>query len=290
MKIPCQDIAHNLEEQLIQEVHILKSSGKSPKLVTILVGSEPEQISFVNIKKRTAEKIGVEFELVHLPDEPSYEDFKKIVYEKAHDPTTTGIIIQHPFPKEYNLEEIYQLIPPEKEIEGHHPDSKFHFPLSIAVLAGIKYIITNEAGQSNPVGTIVNFTADSSMFHTFLEGKNIVIAGRGITGGAPIAKALTDIDIAFTVVHSQTAQPQEIFKSADIIITATGRKVITAGDIKSGVMLLNVGLRKENGKLKGDYDEDEIADIASYYTQTPGGLGPLDVLYLFKNVIEATKV
>ncbi|QQS43508.1 bifunctional 5,10-methylenetetrahydrofolate dehydrogenase/5,10-methenyltetrahydrofolate cyclohydrolase [Candidatus Roizmanbacteria bacterium] len=290
MNIPCGEIAQHLQEELIQRVQSLKNSGISPKLVTILVGSEPEQLSFVNIKKRTGEKIGVEFELVHLAEEPSAEDFKRIVSEKARDPKTTGIIIQHPFPESYNTKEIYQLIPPKKEIEGHHPESTFHFPLSIAVLSGLKYIIAREAGENNPHEVMVNFSEDKDSFYQFLQNKNIVIAGRGITGGAPIAKALEDIGVSFTVAHSQTPDPQEAYKSADIIITATGRKIITPSDLREGVILLNVGLRKENGKLKGDYDEEEIRNIASYYTQTPGGLGPLDVLYLFKNVIEAAKV
>ncbi len=289
MKIPCREIAHHLQQKLIEEVRDLKKTGTSPKLVTILVGSEPEQISFVNIKKRTGEQIGVDFELVHLAEEPSFEDFKKIVYEKAHDPKTTGIIIQHPFPENYRTDEIYELIPPHKEIEGHRPDSTFHFPLSIAVLSGVKYIMTRETGESDMNQTIVNFLEDKPAFHRFLQDKNIVIAGRGITGGAPIAKALEDIGVFFSVVHSQIPNPSQVYKSADIIITAVGKKIITPTDIKEGVILLNVGLRKEDGKLKGDYDEREIAEIASYFTQTPGGLGPLDVLYLFKNVIEASK-
>ena len=150
--------------------------------------------------------------------------------------------------------------------------------------------MTVETGQGNVSESVVNFAEDKTAFHQFLQGKNIVIAGRGITGGAPIAKALQDIGVSFTVVHTQTGNPNYIYKSADIIITATGSKIIGSSDIKKGVILLNVGLRKEDGKLRGDYDEREIAQIASFYTQTPGGLGPLDVLYLFKNVIEATRI
>lgn len=290
MKIPCREIANHLRSKLIEEVNALKNEERVPKLVTILVGSEPEQISFVNIKKRTAEQIGVAFELVHLAEEPSFPDFKNIVAEKAEDPHTTGIIIQHPFPEEYNPEEVYELIPPQKEIEGHRSDSAFHFPLSIAVLSGVKYIMAQEEGNTSPTDTIVNFSEDKESFHNFLKEKKIVIAGRGITGGAPIAKALIDIDVPFTVIHSKTPKPEELYRNADLIITATGKKIIRPTDIKNGVILLNVGLRKEDGKLKGDYEEEEIENITSYYTQTPGGLGPLDVLYLFKNVIEATKV
>ncbi len=289
MKIPCKDIALNLEQQLKLETETLRKQNIYPKLVTILVGSEPEQISFVHIKRKTAERIGVRFELVHLETEPPFEEFMEIVREKATNPATSGIIIQQPFPESFNHEKIYQLIPPHKEIEGHRPDSSFHFPLSLAVLNGIKYIIAEQNNIQQPSQVIVNFEDDKHTFYEFLHDKKIVIAGRGATGGAPIAKAFDDIGISYVVTHSNTHQPDDLYMKADIIITATGKKIINTENIREGVILLNVGLRKEDGKLKGDYDEKAIADTAAYYTQTPGGLGPLDVLYLFKNVLEAAK-
>lgn len=292
MQIPCTQIAEELMDILRSDVMELRDEGNTPKLVTILAGSSPEQLSFVNIKKRIAFDIGVEFELVHLSDIPSFEEFKKIVQKKAHEQSTSGMIIQHPFPESYSIDEIYELIPPEKEIEGFHPDSTFHFPLSLAVLNGLKYVFMHKNNDNDLVSTqdtIVDFNKDAPYFQEKLKSKHVVIAGRGLTGGAPIAKALTDCGVKFQITHSQTVNSNEIYKAADIIITATGKKIVSAQDIKDGVVLLNVGLRKENGKLRGDYEEDEIRDKAAYFTKTPGGLGPLDVLYLFKNVIEAER-
>jgi len=287
MKIPCDEISAYLAESLRQKAQTLISKNLTPKLVTILVGSSPEQLSFVRIKRRTAAEIGVIFELVHLPEPPSFEEFKSIISRKAHEPETTGMIIQQPFPDVYDIPSVYRCISPEKEIEGHHPESKFHFPLSLAVLSGIKYIIAQETGTDPISESIVNIERDRSGLHTYLRNKIIVIAGRGATGGNPISRMLDSIGIPHLTTHSRTKNPERLYKNADIIITATGKHIIHAETVKKDVILLNVGLRKEDGKLKGDYDEDDIASHARYYTVTPGGLGPLDVLYLFKNVIDA---
>ncbi len=290
MKIPCTEISLFLKDTLRSDVLELEKRGVTPKLVTILVGSAPEQLSFVNIKRRIAAEIGVEFELVHLSTPPPFPEFQSLVREKAEDTNTSGIIIQHPFPQEYDIQKVYECIPPHKEIEGFHPESHFRFPLSLAVLSGIKYVMHSAQNESNPIeNTIVSFEDDKPELYDFLKAKRIVIAGRGLTGGAPIAQALSDMGVAYQVTHSQTADGNEIYKTADLIITATGSKIISSDTIRDGVILLNVGLRKEEGKLKGDYDEVDISEKAAYYTQTPGGLGPLDVLYLFKNVIEAAQ-
>jgi methylenetetrahydrofolate dehydrogenase (NADP+)/methenyltetrahydrofolate cyclohydrolase len=187
---------------------------------------------------------------------------------------------------------LYSVIPHQKEIEGHIPGSSFHFPLSLAVLAGIKYVILKELHKNYIPGeeSIVHFSNDREPLSEYLSGKNIVVVGRGITGGRPIGKILSDLNVPFTMINSKTATPETYYKNADIIITAVGKKILKPSMIKKGVVLLNVGLRKENGKLKGDYDEDEIKDIASYYTETPGGLGPLDVLYLYKNLYDASNL
>ena len=111
--------------------------------------------------------------------------------------------------------------------------------------------------------------------------------GRGITGGLPIGKTLTKVKLNYIGINSVTPEPEAYIKEADIVITAVGKKILKPEHLKQGVVLLNVGLRREKGKLKGDYDEKEIRDIASLYSPTPGGIGPIDVLYLFYNLIQS---
>ena len=285
MKVPCRQIAESIEKLLQKETDALKNRGIQPKLVTFLLDPTPEQQSFVSIKERVGKRIGIDFELVSLQKLPKQHELNQLISQYAEDSKTTGIIIQLPLPHEIDKQELYNKIPPEKEIEGHITNSHFQFPLSLAVLTGIKYIFSEKTDEAG----IVDFKHDATFFTKVLQNKKVVIAGRGPTGGEPISKTFNELHIKHTLVHSQTKNPDNIFKEADIIVTATGKQIIHAGNIKKDVILLNVGLRKENNKLKGDYYEEEIAEIASYYTETPGGLGPLDVLYLYKNVIDAAK-
>lgn len=291
MLIPCKEIASELEHQLKKEVFYLKSKNIYPKLVTILVGSAEDQLSFVKIKNRVAQKIGVDFELVHKKDLPDYKKFLNLVFKKASDKKTSGIIIQQPIPKHFSLEEIYAKIPKNKEIEGFRPDSNFHFPLSLSVLTGLKYCILKLQNDTNVVkNSVINFQKDKRLFLNFLVNKTVTIAGRGQTGGAPISKSLREIGAPFTITHSNTVNSDKIYLNSDVIISATGQHILNNNNVKKNSILLNVGLRKESNKLQGDYFEEDILDLASFYTKTPGGLGPLDVLYLFKNVIEASKI
>src|SRR3989344_381675 len=117
MIIPCEEIVAELDKELHERVIQFKKQNISPKLVTILLGNRPEQLSFVHIKKRKAEKIGVDFEFLNLNTVPPLEDFLKMLQAKVADPKTSGIIIQHPLPKTYNFQILYSHIPELKEIE-----------------------------------------------------------------------------------------------------------------------------------------------------------------------------
>lgn len=291
MLIPCREIANVIENELQKIVETRHASSTFPlTLVAYLLGDSPEQLSFVTIKKRLAQRLGIGFDFTHYTHIPRQDEFAALLRNKMNKPESTGVIIQHPLPTGYDIETIYNAVPSHKEIEGHKADSTFQFPLSLAVLTGIKYIYAyHEQGKSLDRGIIVEFEKDKPFFKEVLGNKKIVIAGRGSTGGKPIAECLSEIGLSYTIVHSQTSNTTDFFKEADIIITATGKPIIDRTMIKKGVILLNVGLRKEEGKLKGDYTEEEIQDIASYYTQTPGGLGPLDVLYLYKNLLDTDK-
>ena len=140
------------------------------------------------------------------------------------------------------------------------------------------------------VGLFIDKKKDFEALRRVLKHKQVIVVGKGITGGRPLVKTFSEIKINFMGINSQTPNPHEYYREADIIIPAVGKKILTAEMIKPGAILINVGVRKENGKLRGDYDEKEVDSIAGYYTPTPGGIGPLDVLYLFKNLVDAAKM
>ncbi|MDA1317035.1 MAG: bifunctional 5,10-methylenetetrahydrofolate dehydrogenase/5,10-methenyltetrahydrofolate cyclohydrolase [bacterium] len=288
MIIPCKDIAQEFENDLRSRTAKLRSQGEIPKLVTILLGSAPEQLSFVKIKERLAHQLDIEFEFIHLKHVPSFEDFLLQLDEIVRRNQTSGIIVQHPLPHGYDHNEIYKHLSMTQDIEGHKPDSPFIFPLALSVLSGLKHVLihqTKKGGDDSDV--TVDLRHDASFFAHQLTGKKVVIAGRGDTGGGPIAAALEKIGVKYTMTHSQTRNPDAIYRQADIIITATGTHIVTSKNIKEGVVLLNVGLRKKDGRLQGDYEEEDIDAKASWYNKTPGGLGPIDVLYLYSNLLDS---
>lgn len=284
MELPGKKIASVIEKELKKEV---KKQKKRIKLSVFIVGDAPEQLSFVRIKAKIAKQLGIQFETIHLKEVPSFEVFMHKIKEKTSDPTVNGIIIQQPLPAQLQTDSIYDYIPLEKEIEGHKRKTPFTPPIGLAILTALKYIYAETRLNSQ---MMVTLKGNRDLFGRKLKSKRVVIIGRGITGGLPIGKTLTDVKVNYIGINSQTPEPAQYIKEADIIITAVGKKVITPENIKEGAVLLNVGLRKENGSLKGDYDEKEVKSIASWYSPTPGGIGPIDVLYLFSNLIQAAKM
>ena len=274
-----------------QLLSILKKERKTIKkkvgLTVFLVGSAPEQLSFVKIKSAMAKALKIDFKLIHLTKTPNFIDFANLLKKEVLDPNVTGIIIQQPLPAQLSTDSIYDYIPLTKEIEGHKRKTEFIFPLGLAVMTLIKFIYYGKRKQDV---SFVNMKKDRVLFKNILKSKKIVIVGRGMTGGMPIGKTLGSLNINYISTNSTTVDPESYFKTADLIITATGKKVIEPEMLKPGVVLINTGVRKENGKLKGDYEESEIKDIASHYTPTPGGSGPIDVVYLYKNLIDAAKM
>jgi len=133
---------------------------------------------------------------------------------------------------------------------------------------------------------------DPDKFISWLHNQKIVVIGKGATGGAPILKYLRKLNTHPTLIDSKTPNPTTLTQKADIIISAVGKpNIINSSPIKKGVILIGVGIyRGEDGKLHGDYDESDIEKIASYYTPTPGGVGPINVAMLMKNLLNAVKL
>lgn len=284
MEIPGSKIAEVIEKLLIKEVAKFK---KPLKLIDFLVGEGADQISFVASKKKIATRLGIKFELVHIQKIPSFEKFIKEVKDQSDDPTVTGIIIQQPLPSQLNTDSVYDFIHPKKEIEGHRKKPLFIPPLGLATLTLLKYVYGHARLDSN---LLINFNRDRALLKRVLRNERVVLIGRGIVGGQPIGKTLSETGINYININSTTPNPTEYYKEADIIITAVGKRIIKSDMVKPGVVLISAGLRREDGKLRGDYDEKDIANIAKFYSPTPKGIGPVDVLYLYSNLIQAAKL
>lgn len=285
MEINGKEIANKILDHLKKEV---AKHNLAPRLVVFAVNpSEGDQI-YIKLKREAATYIGAGFEVVYYKGTPRFEEFANKLRTRAEENETTGVIIQRPLPSQLSTDTVFNYVPMFKEIEGHKAKSPFLPPLGLGVLTMFKYIY--DPGSKNVVENVmVNQTVDMPFFKQVLRRKKIVLMGRGETGGKPIGKILSALRINYINTHSRTASDSAFYKEADVIITAVGKKVVTPDMLKPGVVLLNVGFRRDDGKTKGDYDEDEIKDIASFYTPTPRGIGPLEIAYLMSNLVESAK-
>jgi methylenetetrahydrofolate dehydrogenase (NADP+) / methenyltetrahydrofolate cyclohydrolase len=297
MKIDGKKIAKNILDELKKQVEKLKKKNTTPHLAIILVGDNSASITYVNQKKIKAEQIGANTTIIRSPNDVSESELIKIVKQFNQNKTIHGIIVQQPLPQNINTETITQTIDPKKDVDGFNQQSKFAMPISLAILEVLRNIYNTEGvakEEGLPTARTVKEHWREGLLLTgprdWLESKQIAIIGKGETGGKPIIQALQELKIKPKVIDSKTLNPELITKTADIIISAVGKtNIIRPEMIKKNVILIGVGQHKENGEIIGDYDEEKIKDIASFYTPTPGGVGPIDVTMLLKNLITSAE-
>ena len=279
MKIDGKAIAGGILTFLKQEVDLLKEKGIPPTLAVILVGDNPASLSYIKQKQKTAEAIGAKLILDQQSKSISSQLFKSLIKKYNDDPSIHGIIIQRPLPKESSISrDILNEISPKKDVDGFVPNSPYGVPVAKAVLTILQEVFALEK-KNLKVQT----------FEDWLKNQCVAVIGRGETAGKPIADALGEHGCTLSVVHSQTEHPEEVIKTLNIVVSCVGKeRVVTKDMIVPGTILISVGIwRDALGKLHGDYEEEEIKDVASYYTPTPGGVGPVNVACLMQNLIKA---
>jgi methylenetetrahydrofolate dehydrogenase (NADP+)/methenyltetrahydrofolate cyclohydrolase len=265
MKIDGKQIAKKILNYLknrIQKLNVV------PHLAIILVGNDPASIAYIEQKKLKAEQIGAKTTMINLDSKIGASELNEEIKKLNSDHAVHGIIVQRPLPLHVDSRIISLAISPKKDVDGFHPNSEFEMPIALAVLRILKEVHASTPG---------------------VDVRKIVVIGKGETGGQPIIQTLKKMGINPTVIDSKTKNPEIIMKNADVIISSVGKPhVIKANMIKKGVTLISIGLHKGfDGKLHGDYSEKEIKDIASFYTPTPGGVGPVNVAMLLKNLLIA---
>ncbi|WP_273367928.1 bifunctional methylenetetrahydrofolate dehydrogenase/methenyltetrahydrofolate cyclohydrolase [Corynebacterium massiliense] len=258
---------------LKKRVDALKEKGVTPGLATVLVGEDPGSQSYVKMKHKDCEKLGIESIRKDLPEDISQEELEKVIAELNDDPACTGYIVQLPLPKHLDENRVLELIDPKKDVDGLHP-----------VNLG-KLVLNEEAPlPCTPNGCI-------SLLRRFgveLDGAKAVVIGRGVTVGRPIGLMLTrrSENATVTLCHTGTKDLAAETRAADIIIAAAGKPhMLTADMVKEGAAILDVGVSRVDGKLSGDV-ADDVWDKAGFVSPNPGGVGPLTRAFLVKNVVE----
>ncbi len=282
MRFDGRAYAETILEDLKPRVAQLTKKGIVPTLAAVLVGDNPSSLSFIKQKRIAAEKIGGVVTLDQLPADATDAEVNALITQLNADPAVHGIIIQRPLPSGSSVtHDTLLAVTPLKDIDGFVPNSPFAVPVAL----GVQKILENISSLS-PKTYSPRFAVEAGPLNP-----TIVVIGRGETAGKPIADLLTAKGSTVTVIHSQTPHPETILKEADIIVSCVGkRRTVTSEMIKPGVILIGVGVTKDtDGKIYGDYEEADIAEMASIYTPTPGGVGPVNVACLMQNLVTAAK-
>lgn len=267
-------LAVKLKEELKLNISTLRAStNQAPRLVSILVGDDASSQSYALSQKRTAETVGIDYELSQWPATVTEVDLLKGIAELNQRQDVHGIILNKPLPQSINLAKCQDAILATKDVEG------MNIPNLGRLLLGSTDILPCTAAAA--VALLKSSGVD-------LKGKQAVVLGRSEIVGKPVALLLLKENATVTICHSSTLDLKEHVQAADIVIAAVGRKRFVPGDwIKSGAIVIDVGINDEGGKIVGDVDFDACAKNASFITPVPGGVGPVTSIILMTNAFQA---
>ncbi|HFH9839278.1 TPA: bifunctional methylenetetrahydrofolate dehydrogenase/methenyltetrahydrofolate cyclohydrolase [Streptococcus suis] len=245
-----------------------------PGLVVILVGEDPASQVYVRNKERSALAAGFKSEVVRVPDTISEAELLELIEGYNQSDEWHGILVQLPLPAHISEEKVLLAIDPNKDVDGFHPTNMGKFWSGHPVMI-----------PSTPAGIMEMFKE----YQIDLEGKSALVIGRSNIVGKPMAQLLLDANATVTIAHSRTKNLPELARQADILVVAIGRgHFVTKEFVKPGAVVIDVGMnRDENGKLIGDVKYDEVAELASYITPVPGGVGPMTITMLMEQTYEA---
>ena len=260
-------IAVEIEEELKLQV---SNMAIAPRLSVVQVGEDPASTSYIRAKLNAAKRVGIELTHHHLSEDISKPDLEKLVIDLNK--TEDGVIIQLPLPE--GLDAVLDLIDPEKDVDGFHS-------------VNLGNIVQGKSGMKpcTPAGVVELLYRSGND----PKGKHVVIVGRSTIVGKPLALLLSQkgVDATVTVCHSRTPDIDKHCREADILVVAVGcPDTITSSMVKSGAIVIDVGVNRTENGLVGDTSPD-VKKVAGQLTPVPGGVGPMTVVMLMSNVVNA---
>jgi methylenetetrahydrofolate dehydrogenase (NADP+) / methenyltetrahydrofolate cyclohydrolase len=234
---------------------------KTPVLAVVWVGDLTVSSKYIEKKRRFAEEAGMKLRLFEYQDEIEQSELQAEIDRLVNDPEITGIIVQLPLPARLNTEEILNSIPPEKDVDALGDSPKVLSP----VVGAIREILNRHQVE--------------------LKNKKVAVIGQGKLVGRPVALALASEGVDVKVITKETPDLKAALKSVDVIITGAGEPSLIKPElIKEGAVIIDAGTSEASGKLRGDADP-ACANRCSLFTPVPGGVGPITVAMLFKNLL-----
>ena len=292
-------IAEDIKTEVAAEVKQLQQRGIRPGLSVILVGDDAASSSYVNMKARTCEKLGINSRKIVLPGSIQTAELMDQVRKLNEDDTIDGILIQLPLPKHVNKHAVLESVDPRKDVDGFHSSNLG------SLLLGHEALVA-----CTPFGVMTLLKRSG----VNPEGKHAVVLGRSDDVGKPQAVLLMHANATVTICHSKTRNLAEIVRKADIIVAAIGKTALVTGDmVKPGAVVMDVGTNRVSDRATverlfgsdqarwqefekrgyvwaGDVDERSVKEVASMLTPVPGGVGPMTIATLMKNTLAAARM
>jgi methylenetetrahydrofolate dehydrogenase (NADP+) / methenyltetrahydrofolate cyclohydrolase len=270
-------VSNHIKNGLKNEISELRTKAVIPCLATILIGSDPPSLVYINNKQKAANSIGIRTLDYRLHTTISQTELIRLIEKLNLDSAVHGILIQLPLPDHLDKYKVINMVDPKKDVDG----------LTI-INSGLLLNDKTNLIPCTPLGIMELFR----FYEIQLDGANVLIINRSNLVGKPLASLLLSKNSTVTISHSHTYNLEFFSQNADIVITAVGNRdsfVLTPDMVKNGATIIDVGTNRVDGKLCGDVEFERVREKASYITPVPGGVGPMTICMLLRNTIEASK-
>jgi methylenetetrahydrofolate dehydrogenase (NADP+)/methenyltetrahydrofolate cyclohydrolase len=274
-------LAQTMQAEMAAEVaEQLRTGGPRPGLAAVRVGDDPASETYVRNKIKACEKAGFASFHHHLPAETSEGELLKLVANLNADAAVHGILVQLPLPKQIDQDVIVSAVHPKKDVDGFHPEN-----MGLLAAGSPRFVACTPLGVQQ---LLLRNQIDPT-------GARVVILGRSLTVGKPLALLLMNkgpgCDATVTVAHSRSRDLPEVTRSADILVAAMGQpRFVKAEMVRTGAVVIDVGITRVDGKNVGDVDFDAVRGVASAITPVPGGVGPMTITMLLHNTLRASRL
>ncbi|OPG17740.1 bifunctional methylenetetrahydrofolate dehydrogenase/methenyltetrahydrofolate cyclohydrolase [Helicobacter pylori] len=270
-----QALAHNIEKDLKHKIQIIHTqTHKRPKLAVILVGKDPASITYVNMKIKACERVGMDFDLKTLQENITEAELLSLIKDYNTDQNISGVLVQLPLPRHIDTKMILEAIDPSKDVDGFHP-------LNIGKLCTQKESFL----PATPMGVMRLL----EHYHIGIKGKDVAIIGASNIIGKPLSMLMLNAGASVSVCHILTKDISFYTQNADIVCVGVGKPdLIKASMLKKGAVVVDIGINHLNdGRIVGDVDFTNAQKVAGFITPVPKGVGPMTIVSLLENTLIA---
>jgi methylenetetrahydrofolate dehydrogenase (NADP+)/methenyltetrahydrofolate cyclohydrolase len=272
-------IADKIKDEIVAEILLSNNNNlhapERPTLAIVLVGNRPDSALYISLKEREAKKVGIDTALYRLPETAAEAELKELVEFLSADAKTDGILLQLPLPDGFNADEIISLMSPEKDVDRFHPEN-------------LKQLMAGQEDILPPVCQVILEVLEDIKYDP--AGKTACVIANSEIFGQTLAEILKLHGALVKIVLPGDDDLAEQAAKADILITAVGQPdLITAEFVKDGAVIIDIGISKEDDKIRGDVNFESIKGLAGFVTPVPGGVGPITIAAALRNTLEIFK-